>query len=474
VNLHLRYDQRTAVGAMTGRLVEVVCNFDQVVPDIGRTKKLSPHNMSEVEPYLDRNIWSTLASNIPMGEYNKDILPDSRDIINFVEGGQSILIDTREGIHGEFVGLPHHHHQHHQHHPQHILHLEPPPQLHQMVKDEHRETRDLEQLEQLESHTNNSHSSHHLAKGPSLSLWDDINSSMQKLDPMHGEQTTYSTSLKYRLIEDPGVNDLNNEIKSEPSSNLFIGDSGEVDYSQPNVDSAMGYNNFLELPDNGPHCSDLESDGQAYTYTISYTGGLGPVGSPGLNEHSPGLKYMSSGGYRPDITPTDNGSYNANIGPLNGSDGMNARHTPPPPYSNGGSYSSYSPCSSSSSLSPPISKTDARSTVTGTPTIRYNRRNNPELEKRRTHHCDFPGCAKVYTKSSHLKAHQRIHTGEKPYTCQWPDCNNQFARSDELTRHYRKHTGAKPFKCKVCERSFARSDHLALHMKRHLPKHMKN
>ncbi|XP_038581110.1 transcription factor Sp4 isoform X1 [Micropterus salmoides] len=94
-------------------------------------------------------------------------------------------------------------------------------------------------------------------------------------------------------------------------------------------------------------------------------------------------------------------------------------------------------------------------------------RNSGDPTKKKQHICHMEGCGKVYGKTSHLRAHLRWHTGERPFVCNWIFCGKRFTRSDELQRHRRTHTGEKRFECPECSKRFMRSDHLSKHIKTH-------
>ncbi|KAM9756801.1 zinc finger protein 784 isoform 2-T2 [Dama dama] len=78
--------------------------------------------------------------------------------------------------------------------------------------------------------------------------------------------------------------------------------------------------------------------------------------------------------------------------------------------------------------------------------------------------CRF--CAKPFRRSSDMRDHERVHTGERPYHC--GVCGKGFTQSSVLSGHARIHTGERPFRCSLCDRTFNNSSNFRKHQRTHI------
>ncbi|XP_075610682.1 zinc finger protein 408 [Balearica regulorum gibbericeps] len=96
----------------------------------------------------------------------------------------------------------------------------------------------------------------------------------------------------------------------------------------------------------------------------------------------------------------------------------------------------------------------------------------PKLPELRRHLISHTGeahlctvCGKALRDPHTLRAHERLHTGERPFRCE--QCGKSYTLATKLRRHQKSHLADKPYKCKLCGMGYTLPQSLARHVLTH-------
>ena len=81
----------------------------------------------------------------------------------------------------------------------------------------------------------------------------------------------------------------------------------------------------------------------------------------------------------------------------------------------------------------------------------------------KSHKCNQ--CNYAATRAGTLRAHLKIHSGEKLNKCN--QCDYASSQAGNLRTHLKTHSGEKPNQCNQCDYASIRANQLTKHMKKH-------